>query len=196
MRVSPLINENELLQKIAEGDQRAFRSVFDHYYTPVYVYALHLTKSEPVAEEIVQETFLKLWRLEVELKTITKLEGFLITLARNKGLDHLRRVKLQFKAQNNSVNTWLEMHNETEEQIILNDTRRIVQDAIDQLPPQQKKVYQLCRQEGLRYEEAAEKMNLSVLTVQSYMKLALSSVRKYIGRHTDIAIIFVIFKLF
>jgi len=195
MRVSPLVDENELLHKIAAGDQRAFKFVFEYYYNHVYVYALHLTKSEPVAEEIVQETFLKLWRQEVELKKIKKLEGYLITLARNRAIDYLRRVKLQIKIRNENDLTWLETHNETEERIILNDTRRIVQDAINQLPPQQKKVFQLCWQEGLKHEEVAEKMNLSVLTVQSYMKLALNAVRKYVVKNTDIAIVLILFKI-
>jgi len=131
----------------------------------------------------------------VELKKIRKLEGYLVTLARNRALDYLRRVKLQIKVRNENDHTWLETHNETEERIILNDTRRIVQDAINQLPPQQKMVFQLCWQEGLKHEEVAEKMNLSVLTVQSYMKLALNAVRKYVVKNTDIAIVLILFKI-
>jgi RNA polymerase sigma-70 factor (ECF subfamily) len=191
-----LINESELLAKIAQGDQRAFRVIYDHYYNNVYAFALHLLKSDILAEETVQETFLKVWQRGQALNEIVNVESFLIAITRNHSLDLLRRNKLAIRTTQQQIINWSESHNETENTIILNETRRLLQNAIDLLPPQQKLVYQLCQQEGLRYEEAADKLNLSTLTVQSYMKLALRSVRKYMSKHAGVAALMIVLKLF
>jgi len=191
-----LINESELLAKIAQGDQRAFRVIYDHYYNNVYAFALHLLKSDILAEETVQETFLKVWQRGQALNEIVNVESFLIAITRNHSLDLLRRNKLAIRTTQQQIINWSESHNETENTIILNETRRLLQNAIDLLPPQQKLVYQLCQQEGLRYEEAADKLNLSTLTVQSYMKLALRSIRKYMSKHAGVAALMIVLKLF
>jgi len=85
--------------------------------------------------------------------------------------------------------------NVTEEAILLDETRRILDEGIAKLPPQQQRVYQLCHQCGLKYEEAAEQLNLSPQTVHRHMKLALRFLRKYLQNHADLAVIFAIFQL-
>ncbi|WP_219226855.1 RNA polymerase sigma factor [Pedobacter antarcticus] len=196
MRVNPFPNEQSVLIKIAAGDHQAFREVYDFYYQSIYKYALHLLKSELLAEEIVQETFLKIWLNRVGLPEILNLESYLITIARNRSLDILRQSALRYRNDQFLKNNFEFSTNETEEQIILKDTRLILAEAIAQLPPQQRQVYELCKQQGLKYDEVAKIMNLSPLTVQSYMKIALRAVREYMDKNTDILILAVILRLF
>jgi len=191
-----LLNETGLLDQIAGGDERAFSLVYDFYYNQIYTFVVQLLKSDVLAEEVVQETFLKLWKQGYRLRELKKLDSFLIAVARNRSIDILRRNKLELKTARMRNQEWTEMHNETEESIILSDTRKMIQQAIDLLPEQQKQVYQLCHQEGLKYEEAAQRLNLSVLTVQSYMKLALKNLRKQLANRADLAALLIIFKLF
>ena len=195
MSLKPLYNDVELLQKIAHGDQRAFRTIYDRYSRKVYIFALRILNSESLAEEVMQETMLKLWQMGSDLETIHQLEPYLHTVSRNYCYNIFRRQKLEFKFDAELSKDWAETHNETEESILLNDTRKVLQDGIALLPQQQRLVYQLCHQEGLKYEEAAERLNLSAHTVQSYMKLALRSLRSYVSQHTDVAAILIIFKL-
>lgn len=195
MAAELLSDERTLLSKIADGDQRAFRVIYDSYYHRIYGYGLHLLKSQPLAEELVQHTFLKIWVLGEKLKKINHLESYLITTSRNHALDVLRRRKLEVRVSRESSKDWSESHNDTEEEIMLNDTRRVLDEAIESLAPQQKRVFQLCRQQGLKYEEAAKELNLSPATVQSYMKLALSALRKHLAHRTDLIILCVVFKL-
>jgi RNA polymerase sigma-70 factor (ECF subfamily) len=117
-------------------------------------------------------------------------------VARNLAIDLLRRKELAYKAEKDLGAGWNESHNDTEEQVLLNDTRKVLEAAIELLPEQQRLVYKLCHQEGLKYHEVAKKLNLSTHTVQSYMKLALRFLRNYISSHTDVAVILIIFKLF
>src|SRR5690606_10084498 len=145
--------------------------------------------------EVVQEIFLKLWQLGTDAAKINNLESFLRTLTRNHSLDMLRKRASEAKADTVLAINWQENHNDTEEQILLNDTKKVLQEAIDLLPKQQRLVYELCGQQGLKNDEVAEQLNLSPLTVRTHMKLALKFLRTYMVRNTDVAVVLIIFKL-
>jgi len=196
MTIKSLLNESELLAKVAEGDQRAFTVLYEKYNPKIFTFAFRILQSEALAEEVVQETLLKLWQIGPQAIRISHLDAYLRTTARNRSIDLLRRQQLALKAEKELSYEWDESHNETEERIILNETKKILQEAVALLPEQHKLVYQLCHQEGLKYEQAAEKLNLSALTVQTYMKLSLRFLRKYVRTHIDIAAVLIVLKLF
>lgn len=194
------LNENfhdyqELLYRTANGDQQAFRVIYDTYAGKVYAVAFQILKSAALAEEVMQETMLKLWLVAPNLDRNTFLDGYLRTLTRNRCFNVLRRQVLEAKVALERGSAWTEAHNDTEEHILLEDTSKVLQAGIDLLPPQQKLVYELCQLQGLKYEEAARQLNLSPLTVQSYMKLALRFLRTHVSKHTDIGAMFILFKL-
>jgi RNA polymerase sigma-70 factor (ECF subfamily) len=195
MFVRSLNNESQLLRKIAEGDQHAFKIIYDYHRRAVYARAIFLLKSEVLAEEVLQEVMLKLWQSAGKLTDETNLGAYLTTLTRNRSFQILRRRVLEAKTEVELRKDWTECHNETEEGILLADTQKILADGIALLPPQQKMVYELCRVDGLKYEQAAQSMNLSVETVKSYMKLALRSLRSHMKSHTDLAAILIILKI-
>lgn len=196
MAIKSLYSEKELLAKVAKGDESAFGLLYNQYSKKVYVFAIQLLNSEILAEEVMQLAMLKLWQMEDGLNAIQNLDAYLRVISRNISYNMLRRLKLEQKVNDDLGKDWLEEHNETEEQIILKDTKKILKEAIEALPPQQKLVYQLCHEEGLKYEEAAKKLNLSPLSVQTYMKLALRFLRNYVSKRTDVAAFLIIFKLF
>ncbi len=196
MGIKPLYDERELLQKIATRDQRAFKVLYEHYHPKIYTFSLRILQVEESAEEVVQESMLKIWQMGAALHTVKNLDGYLKTIARNRSIDILRHQELVVKAELESGYGWEETHNETEERVLLNETRNILRDGIALMPEQHQLVYRLCQQEGLKYEEAAERLNLSPLTVQTYMKLSLRFLRKYMSSHTDLAIMLILLKLF
>lgn len=196
MTLKALTDQQALLDEIALGNQQAFAKIYYHYYDNIYAYALYLIKSQHVAEEIVQEAFLKFWIKGAEVKYVNNVESFLITIVRNRSLDILRRIKVEEKINQQIGIQWSETHNETEEYIILNEGRKILEQAIMQLPPQQRLVYQKCHQEHMKYEDLARELNLSPETVKSYMKLALKSLRKYVKNNSDYLALAIILKLF
>jgi RNA polymerase sigma factor (sigma-70 family) len=102
---------------------------------------------------------------------------------------------LEGKVEKALAGHWTELQNDTEEEVLMKDIRNVLDKAVDLLPLQQKQVYKLCQQQGLKYEEAAERLQLSPLTVQTHMKRALKSVRAYVQSNTDIVIILIILKL-
>ena len=187
--------ERELLAKIAVRDEFAFGTIYYQYHKKIYTFSLRLLKSKQLAEEVVQESFLKIWLMGDALHKVSNVEAYLVTLARNRSLDALRRQQREAKAGFTTAKLWTEEHNETEESIILNDTKELLQAGIELLPPQQKMVYQLCHHEGLKYEEAAEKLNLSPLTVKTHMQHALRFLRAHILKNSDMAVAILLLKI-
>lgn len=190
------LSEQELLRRVAEGSSVAFKILYDKYQKQVYNKALFLLRSETLAEEVLQEVMLKLWQNADKLDGNSNVAAYLTTLTKNRSFQFLRRKVLEAKTNILLGQTWSESHNETEEQIFLEETRSVLANGIAQLPPQQKLVYELCHQKGLKYEEVALQLQLSPETVKSYMKLSLRFLRNYIARHTDVAAILIILKLF
>lgn len=196
MPLNPLNGEKELLQRIADRDERAFRIIFDHYQARIFTFALKLLKSESLAEDVMYETFLKVWLSAGKMVEADHLEAYLVTMARNRCIDELRKVKQQFLLHSQQTKGWTEEHNETEQQIILRDTRSLIDDAIRSLPKQQRQVYQLCHLDGLKYEEAAQQLHISPLTVKTHMQLALRNLRQRLGSYADLAAIIIVMKIF
>lgn len=195
MATYPLSNEQELLFGIARGEERAFKTVYYHYCPLVYAFSLKYLKSHDRAEEVVQEIFLKLWRMGQQLRQIKNLENFLLAMSRNRSIDHLRQMKLETVHQDFLRHEIGDYCNSTEEVILLKETNKIVEKGITLLPTQQKLVYTLCRTEGRPHSEVARELQLSPETVKRHMKLALRFLRSYVASHTDLTLMLVVFNL-
>jgi RNA polymerase sigma-70 factor (ECF subfamily) len=186
--------EKLLLNKISLGDEHAFRILFDQHRKRVYTYALKIVKSESYAEEILHDVFMKIW----QHKSITKIESlelFLRTVTKNTTFNVLRRIKLEIKVNDEWGHDWQEVHNETEDSILLKDTKEILNQGINLLSPQQKLVYTLCRDEGLKYAEVAQRLSVSTETVKSHMKQALKFLRTYVSKHNDLSMLIIFFQI-
>lgn len=186
MPISPLPNETLLSEKIAKGDEQAFKIVYNHYHKNVYTFALWYLKSELDAEEVVQESFLKLWLLGDKLIEIENLQKYLRTIVGNKALDRLRSNSKQIATsslEDTEEIRWV--NNETEEGILLNDLKQIYQNALSRLPEQQRKIYLMCKEQGMKNDEVAQQLKLSPHTVRTHLKLALRFLRSYIKLQTN-----------
>nr|WP_162988693.1 RNA polymerase sigma-70 factor [Pedobacter schmidteae] len=177
---------NSLLGRIVTGDENAFRQLFDTYSGKVYAFALKLTHSETLAEEIVQDIFLKVWLNRQALSTIVYFPSYLYSLTKNHAFNVLKRLTLEANIKAAISLELSEIQHETEDRIVFNEYQRILNEAIEKLPAQQRKVYTLCQQEGMTYEEAAALLNLSRLTVKTHMQLALRFIRGYFNSNLNV----------
>ncbi|WP_231424742.1 RNA polymerase sigma factor [Pedobacter sp. Leaf250] len=195
IHTKPVIDEYKLLRQVAQGSQHAFKLLYELHKKKVFNKAFYILKSEVLAEEVLQEVMLKFWQNAGSMRPDSNISAYLLILAQNQSFQILRRKVLEARTEVAMGEAWTEKHNETEEEILLADTRKILTEGIALLPAQQKMVYELCHIQGLKYEQAAQQMNLSVETVRSYMKLALRFLRAYLKTHTDIVALLVIFRL-
>jgi RNA polymerase sigma-70 factor (family 1) len=177
----PTDNEASLLLHVAEGDEKAFSSLYYKYHHRLGIYLYQLTSSRPFAEELLQDVFCKVWEKRDQLPAIENFQAWLFTIAKNQALNALRSVvseRLQKKVwEKNQVDV------SGLDQLTTEDQLQLLDKAISQLPPQQKKVFMLSRYKRLKYIEIAEELNLSKETIKSYLQIATSSIRKYVNNH-------------
>lgn len=177
-----LHNEIELLNGIAKQDEASFNSIYDFYSDRIYSFCLKMVKNETIAEDLVQDVFTKLWRYQ-DIANIENLYAWLRTLARNQTLKLLKRRAIELKAAEELAETWNEQGNNTEQQIDFNDLKRLLDQAVAGLSEHQRRVYMLCKVDGLSYEDAAKELGISKLTVQTHMKRSLSVIRKSLAQN-------------
>lgn len=192
----PRYNEHELLAKIADRDALAFRFLYEGYYEIIFKFSFRLLQSESSAEEVVQETMLYIWQLGAKLKTVNNIEAYIKTIARRRAIDLLRINEQALNIERDLLATADITDSGNEETLIFEAARTALEEGIQKLSRQQREVYQLCYQQGLKYQEVADQLNISHGTVQTHMKLALKFLRGYIRKHgLFAALVFVSFLL-
>ena len=185
MPIQPLNNEKALLTQIVQGNETAFRIVFDHYRDALYSFALKVVQHEVIAEEIVQDVFVKIWMNRQGLSAIRNFADFLFIITRNHTLNSLRRLAKEKKLTIAATGQLPMEAISAEATILQRDYDRVLQQAIDRLPPQQKLVFTLSRLQGLSREEVAAQLNISAGTVKTHMKQAIRSIRSYFKDHNN-----------
>lgn len=193
---SSIHSEKELLRKVAEGDHHAFREVYDRYAPKIRVFASRVLKDDELANDVMQESMLKLWQLGPKLTEIQQLDAYLKTLSRNYCYNVLRRKQLESRVEGELGDEWSDTTNETEDLVLLNEAKHLLQGAVNALPNYHRRVYELCHQQGLKYQEAADKLGLSPHSVKTYMKQALRSIREHLRHRGDYIVLLLIFDLF
>lgn len=197
MTVRPLFTDAELLAKVAMADERAFRKLYDTFGDKVYTQAFRLLHSKEKAEELMQEVFLKIWRMGPALREIESLDAYLGKMTRNRTLNVLRdQARAKGWIQEVVAEDDIAGRNDTEEALLLKEAKNALKEAIAMLPEQQREVYLLCHEEGLKYDEAAQRLNIAPLTVKTHMQRALKFLRKHLKDYNDFAAIVILLKLF
>jgi len=177
LKVQVLQNELELLGLISEGNEHAFRKIFNHYSDRLYTYAFRITDNEELAEEIVMDAFMKIWCNREELAMVNRFDSYLYAIVRNHAFTAIKRRAHESLIINQLSLTKTEYQDCTEDTIVYNEYQHILSNAVNQLPPQQRLVYSLSRDEGLKYDEIADQLNLSKNTVKAHLKKALCTLR-------------------
>ncbi|TCS90066.1 RNA polymerase sigma-70 factor (ECF subfamily) [Anseongella ginsenosidimutans] len=177
-----------------EGDMQscmsAFEQLYNKYHGVLFRTSLKFIKSEELAGEIVQEVFVKLWENRQNLNEDLSFAAYLYTMARNHIFNMLKR-----SARESRIREQIRMHaatasNSTEDNLLFSEYHAVMNTAIAQLPPQRKRIFIMCRQEGRSYEEVAGTFGISKSTVRDHMVKALKSVREHLYLKTGISMVF------
>lgn len=171
------LNNHELLIYVHKGDEQAFKYLYELFRPKIYSIAIQYLKSEELAKEVVQDVFLKIWLDRAELIQITSLEAWLYKVAKNNILNRLKRIGIEMKAKDYFSSHTALISYEMEYQLESKEYTSILQEVINALPEQQRKVFELARIQKLSYEKIGEQMNLSPLTVKTHMARALKAIR-------------------
>lgn len=156
-----------------------FDIIFDQYKKRIYTYVLAIVKSEFIAEEITQEIFIKLWLYRNKLHEISNLDGFIFKIVRNQAFNHLRAAAHNDKLLKEIFHHFRSEQNNIEDRLISSDYQILMQEALNNLSPQRRLVYELSRNKGLNHEEIADQLNLSKNTVKNHIVSALKQIRSH-----------------
>jgi RNA polymerase sigma-70 factor (family 1) len=169
---------DQLCLQIAESDdESAFGALFKGYYPRLLSFAEAILKNRECAEEAVEDVFLKLWENRKVLPAIRNLNYYLLVSVKHRALDYLEKIKKQAVLSLDEVAFEIgEIAINPETALISAESIRIIRSVINDLPPRCRLIFHLVKEDGLKYRETAELLNISVKTVETQMSLALSKI--------------------
>lgn len=168
-----------LFKKVqTQNCQHSFKELFEYYYNQVIFYSRRYIDSTETSEEIVNDVFLKLWNKRKEIQLKGSFQSYLFSSIRNKCIDAIRKQHdIKFESES-SLNGIESDHSNTLEIINSNELYAKIERAINQLPKDRRKVFKMSRTEGLMYKEIAERLNISIKTVETQMGRSLRFLRE------------------
>lgn len=179
--------DSELVSRLSTGDEEAFCELYVRYWRKVRNFILRFVKSYDLAENYAQDIFLGIWENREFLDPAKAFSAYLFRVARNKSINYLKHLArseaLRRKVLSNSSPDY---RSGVGEMLLEKDYFAILQNAIRRLPPRQRQVFHLSRDNSMTHKEIAEMLGLSVYTVQEYMSDSLKSIKRYVSKHSGI----------
>jgi len=182
MQKKKQICDFELISRIKEGDESAFRIVFDLYSSKLYAFSYRFLKEKEPCQEVVQEVFLNLWINRAKLDTQYPIAPYLYTITRRLTLNVLRHVATSQSAMDKMWLNVKKVSNETEEEVFSEDLSRFTEQVLSKMPKQQQLIFRMSRHQELSYDEIAEELNLSRNTVKNHLVAALKTLRTQLNK--------------
>lgn len=182
-----VITEKLLLHKAAAGHEESFTRLFLLHKHKLYSFLLRLTDSPEMAEDVIQDVFLKLWKDRENLVNIEQFGGYIYRMAQHQVINAFRRMARETLILSELNNTNAANNTEAEDNLSVREVREMLKTALDKLPPKQKLVFTLSRDQGLKHDEIARQLNISPSTVNNHMIAALRTIREQLGVHSHSA---------
>ncbi|PTT00787.1 RNA polymerase subunit sigma-70 [Pedobacter sp. HMWF019] len=180
-----------LLLQFRQGDEPAFNQLYSTYAKVLYRKINSIVKDDDVAEELLQDLFLKIWDKRRLINIDHSFVAFLYTVAQNLVYDYLRKVSRDKRLQATLLINAVDYYMQTEEALIGKETAAIIQQAIDKLSESRKKVFILCKMEGKTYQQAADELGISIATVNSHMVKSISFIKEYLHKNPEIGLLLI-----
>ncbi|MBK8500832.1 MAG: sigma-70 family RNA polymerase sigma factor [Saprospiraceae bacterium] len=181
------------IKLMQSGDPSGFDWIFATYHKKVFHYTLRFVQRQEVAEEITSSVLLKIWQIRHSIDTTRSLSGLIFKMTKNLTIGHLRKM-----ARSNALReTFLDLANKdnrntVEEVILLDEYMELANQAIKQLPPKCRQIYDLHYKDCLDNHSIAERLNISPHTVKSHLLKASNVIKAYLRMHSDIVFLWII----
>lgn len=181
--MSEFPDEKFLLAELRKGEQYAFKHFYDLYQLPLYRRLIRLVHIDIIAEELLQDLFLKIWQKRAMIDPNKSFKAYLYRIAEHLVVDHYRNLARQVKMERDTDVYELEVFDPIEESLQEDRTQKIIKEAIEILPAQQRLIFRLCKIDGKSYEEVSQLLNISHSTINTHITRASKRVRAYIIKH-------------
>lgn len=175
-------NENELVSGLIAGDEQAFTRLYHLYSRRLHGNLLKLVKSPDIADELLQEIFLRVWNNRHSIDVTKSFRSYIFKIGENLALDFFRKLASNQKIRNKVL---LELQQDSYQHVEENITRKEdsswLEHAINSLPVQRQQVFRLCRIEGRSYEEVSKLLGISTSTISDHILKANKSLRNVLS---------------
>lgn len=170
--------EENLFQKLAEGDHTAFKQVYRMYFPRIHAFAYGFLKNKDEADELTQMVFIKLWDKHELFSEVRNFDSYLFTLTKYTVFNYIR-AKHMLPISDEDIPD--QCNQDTPyDKLIANDLRLLIDLTVSQMPPKRQQIFRMSRLEGVSNEEIAERLGIQKKTVENHLNLALNELRKVI----------------
>lgn len=180
--------DKELAVLLTKNDETAFREFYFRYKDKLWHYAFSFLKSKEESDDIVQEIFIRFWELRNFIDTKLSVSSLLYTMVRNRVLNHFRDMDIELQLKRALLLKHPVNDDSTEANLIFTEYQKILTEAIEHLPTQRKRIFNLSRMENKSHKEIAALLGISVSTVQEHISEALKFIKIYLSKHADLTL--------
>ena len=190
------IPDGKLTKLLSSGNMVAMETIYHKLFTQVYNYAKSYVTDSDQAYEITQDTFVYLWEKRFSLRPDSNLKAYLLRIAKNKSLNYIESLKVRqkyfdhLKWRETSIN-YEALKNKSAELVLIQELEKIIAEVLDTMPEPCRIVFEMNRNEDLSYAEIAERLGVSVKTIEHRMMLALKIFRKKLHPYLSLIILFI-----
>jgi len=191
------LNEKEkiLVIRLKNNDKIAFEKIFNKYSERIYYFSYRYLKNKEESEEITQEVFVRLWNRRFDLKPELSFNSYLFMITKNAVIDLLRKRQKETSIDENYKIFNNDQESQPDDKLEYKELNKVVESSIEELPFKRKQIFLMSREKGFTYKQIAAKLNISIKTVESHMRLALRQLKESIGDKYDLTFIITIIIL-
>lgn len=184
------LDDAVLIEQLLVGNADAYIELYSRYHPMLYNWLIRMVKIPEIAEDIVQETFLKIWEVRHRLQPHQSFAAYLYRISRNKAFRILKKIAKDKQLRNQVINLSCIEYNDPERVLKWQQYQQLLDVAVSRLPNQRQKVFKLCRQDRKSYDEVAKELGISTNTVKEHMINALRDIRKYFRYNGEVTWIY------
>ena len=176
--------ERSLILRLIEGDEDAFCELYATYKNRLIYFAMRFLKSREYAEDVFQDAFTVVWQSRRFINPDASFFSYLYTIMRNRILNQLRNAANEEKLKESILSQALDYTEDTKREVMLNDLKSLISHALQQLTPRQREIFEMSREAQLSHKEIADKLGISVNTVQEHISTSLKLIRTYLIKYS------------
>lgn len=173
-----------ILRLIGGGDEDAFCELYATYKNRLIYFAMRFLKSREYAEDVFQDAFTVVWQSRRFINPDASFSSYLYTIMRNRILNQLRNAANEEKLKESILSQALDYTEDTKREVMLNDLKSLISHALQQLTPRQREIFEMSREAQLSHKEIADKLGISVNTVQEHISTSLKLIRTYLIKYS------------
>lgn len=179
-------SDKKLIKEVKKGDIKSFETLFKDYYEELCFYAKHYLKDLDQAEEAVQDVFFNIWKGREWIKIRQSVKSYLYTSTRNKCLKIIRSQNMADQYSDYIKNAPGEQVSTPVDELNAKELNLLIENTLKELPERAREIFRMNRFQGLKYGEIADKLSISVKTVESNMGKALKIFRKNLNEYLKV----------